>query len=63
MLRLNLEGRFVLDIGRTILQTAVAARVPVQEYLKSVLQSDVAEVEEHPERFTPLVRADHEQTK
>lgn len=51
--RKSLEGRFVLDIIRTILQTAVAAGVPVHEYLVSVLRSDPNEIAEHPERFTP----------
>jgi len=53
MFRLSLEGRFVLDIIRTILQTAVAARVPVHEYLVDVLRADADEIEKHPERFTP----------
>jgi len=53
MFRKSLEGRFVLDIIRTILQTAVAAGVPVHEYLVSVLRSDPDEVAQHPERFTP----------
>ena len=53
MFRLSLEGRFVLDIIRTILQTAVAARVPVHEYLVDVLRTDADDLEQHPERFTP----------
>lgn len=53
MFRSSLEGRFVLDVVRTILQTAVAAGVPVHEYLVSVLRASEAEVERHPERFTP----------
>jgi len=53
MFRLSLEGRFVLDIIRTILQTAVAARVPVHEYLTSVLRSNADEIDQQPERFTP----------
>jgi hypothetical protein len=53
MFRLSLEGRFVLDIIRTILQTAVAARVPVHDYLIDVLRADADEIEKHPERFTP----------
>jgi len=53
MFRLSLEGRFVLDIVRTILQTAVAARVPVNEYLVDVFRADADEIEQHPERFTP----------
>jgi len=53
MFRLTLEGRFVLDIIRTILQTAVAARVPAHDYLVDVLRADADEIEQHPERFTP----------
>jgi hypothetical protein len=58
MFRRSLEGRFVLDIIRTVMQTAVAAGVPVNEYLVSVLRSDPEEIAEHPERFTPRAWAD-----
>jgi ribosomal protein S17E len=37
MFRKSLEGRFTLDIIRTVLQTAVAARVPIHQYLVSLL--------------------------
>ena len=57
MFRRSLEGRFVLDIIRTVLQTAVAARVPVHEYLMSVLRADPDDVARHPEQFTPLAYA------
>jgi len=53
MFRKTLEGRFVLDVVRTILQTAVAAGVPVHEYLVSVLRTSEHEVAKHPDRFTP----------
>jgi hypothetical protein len=53
MFRATLGGRFVLDILRTVMQTAVAARAPLQEYLLSVLQTDPAEIAAAPERFTP----------
>ena len=53
MFRRSLEGRFVLDVIRTVLQTAVAADVPVHAYLVSVLRSDADEIASHPERFTP----------
>ncbi|MBN2194828.1 MAG: hypothetical protein JW751_18575, partial [Polyangiaceae bacterium] len=59
--RLSLEGRFVLDIIRTILQTAVAAVVPAHEYLVDVLRADADEIEQHPERFTPHARAARQQ--
>jgi len=53
MFRRSLEGRFVLDVVRTILQTAVAAGVPVHHYLESVLRAEPEDVSAHPERFTP----------
>jgi len=60
MFRQSLEGRFVLDIIRTVLQTAVAARVPVHEYLVSVLREDPNEIVNHPERFTPYAWANRQ---
>ena len=63
MFRLTLEGRFVLDIIRTILQTAVAARVPVHDYLVAVLRADAGEIEQHPERFTPYAWSARQQTE
>lgn len=54
MFRRTIEGRAVLDILRTILQTAVAAGVPAHEYLVDVMRTDPEEVAEHPERYTPL---------
>jgi len=53
MFRRSLEGRFVLDIIRTVLQTAVAAGVPVHQYLVSVLKANPEDIADHPERFTP----------
>lgn len=53
MFRRTLEGRFVIDVIRTILQTAVAAGAPVHEYLESVLRADSEVIANHPERFTP----------
>jgi len=52
--RRSLEGRFVLDIIRTITQTAVAADVPVRDYIEFVLRADPDEVAKNPERFTPF---------
>lgn len=57
LFRKSLEGRFALDILRTILQTAVAAGVPLQEYLLYVLRSDPEAVAANPELFTPLAYA------
>ena len=55
LFRRSLEGRFVLDIVRTILQTAVAADVPVHDYLVSVLRADDKLIATHPQtsRRTP----------
>jgi hypothetical protein len=53
MFRRSLEGRFVLDVIRTVAQTAVAAGVPVHDYLVCVLRSSDEELAEHPDRFTP----------
>jgi hypothetical protein len=53
MFRRSLEGRFALDVVRSVLQTAVAAGVPVHEYLVSVLRTSHDELAKHPDRFTP----------
>jgi hypothetical protein len=53
MFRSTLEGRFVLDVVRSILQTAVAADVPVREYLVSILRTSAEEISAQPARFTP----------
>jgi hypothetical protein len=58
MFRRTLEGRFGLDIVRTILQTAVAAGVPVHEYLVSVLRASDEEISANPARFTPRAWAE-----
>ncbi|HEX7481332.1 MAG TPA: transposase [Polyangiales bacterium] len=57
LFRTSLEGRFALDIMRTVLQTAVAARAPLQLYLLAVLRAPPDEVAAAPERFTPLAWA------
>ena len=54
LFRNSLEGRFALDINRTILQTAIAARAPLQDYVTHVLRASPAEVEAKPEAFTAL---------
>ena len=53
LFRTSLEGRFALDIMRSVLQTAVAARAPLQEYLLSVLRASPADVAAAPGLFTP----------
>jgi hypothetical protein len=53
LFRTSLEGRFALDIMRTVLQTAVAAHAPLQDYVLDVLRAAPAEVAAAPARFTP----------
>mgnify|MGYP000137017827 CR=1 FL=1 len=53
MFRRSLEGRFVLDVVRTVLQTAVAAGVPALEYLIAVLRSSDDDINANPGLFTP----------
>jgi hypothetical protein len=53
LFRTSLEGRFALDIMRSVLQTAVAARAPLQEYILSVLRTPPAIVAAAPGLFTP----------
>jgi hypothetical protein len=53
LFRTTLEGRFALDIMRTVLQTAVAARAPLQDYLLSVLRTAPQDVAAAPADFTP----------
>jgi hypothetical protein len=53
LFRTSLEGRFALDIMRTVLQTAVAAHAPLQEYVLSVLRASPADVAAAPGLFTP----------
>lgn len=57
MFRKTIEGRVVLDIIRTILQTAVAADVPVQKYLIDVLKTDPEKIAKNPELYTPIAWA------
>ena len=63
LFRTTLEGRFALDIMRTVLQTAVAARAPLQPYLLAVLRAPPEEVAAHPERFTPRAWAAAQQAE
>jgi hypothetical protein len=58
LFRTTLEGRFALDIMRSVLQTAVAAGAPLQLYLLAVLRAPPADVAAAPERFTPRAWAD-----
>ena len=52
--RNSLEGRFALDINRSILQTAIAAHAPILDYVTYVLRASPEEVDAHPEAFTAL---------
>jgi hypothetical protein len=57
LFRKSLEGRFALDIIRTILQTAVAAKVPLAEYLVFVMKASQDKINANPEAYTPLAYA------
>jgi hypothetical protein len=54
MFRKSLEGRFALDILRSVLQTSVAAGVSPEEYLNWLLRSPADAVANNPEMYTPL---------
>ena len=54
LFRNSLEGRFALDINRSVLQTAIAAHAPLHEYVPFVLKASPEEVEANPEAFTAL---------
>jgi len=53
LFRRSIEGRVVLDILRTILQTAIAADVDLAEYLIDVMKTDADLIAKNPERYTP----------
>lgn len=57
LFRNTLEGRFALDINRTIFQTAIAAGNDINEYCQFVLRSDPNHVQKHPELYTPMAFA------
>lgn len=57
MFRATLEGRFALDILRTICQTASSVEGSLAEYLEFVLLSSEEAVEKSPETFTPYAWA------
>lgn len=54
LFRTSLKGRFALDIHRTVIQTAIMARVKPNEYLQWVLKKPDAEIKANPQMFTPL---------
>jgi hypothetical protein len=57
LFRKTLDGRATLDIVRTILQTAVAAKTDCQEYLDWLLRQPDDEIKKKPQDFTPLAYA------
>jgi hypothetical protein len=50
--RATLEGRFVLDILRTVNQTAIAADARIHDYIVSILMTPREELELNPQNFT-----------
>lgn len=57
MFRQSLEGRFALDVMRTVLQTAIAAEVDLRAYVIWVLQMPADAVAADLGAFTPLAFA------
>ena len=57
LFRQTLNGRFYLDIIRTVLQTAIAAKVDLQLYIMWVLSMPPEVVDADPAAFTPLAFA------
>ena len=53
LFRRSIEGRVVLDIIRTVLQTAVAAGAPPHQYLVDILKARPEDIEARPEDYTP----------
>lgn len=54
LFRNSLEGRFALDVIRSLIQTSVAAKTNAASYLSWLLQNDPADVEHAPRQYTPL---------
>lgn len=59
LFRQTLEGRFALDIMRTVLQTAIASGVNLEAYLSWVMRMPPEVVRASPADFTPLAFARH----
>jgi len=53
LFRQTLDGRFALDIMRTILQTAIACGVDLEAYLTWVMRMPDGVVSAAPQEFTP----------
>jgi hypothetical protein len=53
LFRQTLEGRFALDIMRTVLQTAIAAKINLHAYIIWVLRIPAEVVADDPAAFTP----------
>ena len=53
LFRLTMEGRFALDIVRTVLQTAIAAGVSLEDYVVHLLRAPPEDVAHRPADFTP----------
>ena len=53
LFRQTLEGRFSLDIIRTIIQTATASQVNISDYLNFVFRINDEELEKNPQKYTP----------
>ena len=54
LFRESLQGRFALDIVRTVIQTCVASTVNGEQYLNWVLKADPRMISQNPAAFTPF---------
>jgi transposase len=54
LFRTSLEGRFALDIIRTVIQTATVCGVDVKEYLTDTMKIDQSLLETRPQDYTPF---------
>ena len=63
LFRQTLEGRFALDVMRTILQTSIAAKVHLEAYMTWVMKMPDEVVRKSPQEFTPLAFAADEASR
>jgi len=53
MFRQTLEGRFALDVLRSVYQTATISGVPLNDYIIDILKTDPQKIADNPEDYTP----------
>jgi len=63
LFRTSLEGRFALDIVRTVVQTAIMSKVDVANYLEWVISAPEQDIVDNPTYFTPFAYANSGELK